>query len=92
MAVINVEVSIYFLLTLMAVVTMIPMPVIGPTICGVLILMDYVIGKGAALKKVVLLGGAHHKVAYPLPPPVVVKVQLFFVGIFFCLESSDTEK
>ena len=51
MAVINVEVSIYFLLTLMAVVTMIPMPVIGPTICGVLILMDYVIGKGAALKK-----------------------------------------
>ena len=77
MAVINVEVSIYFLLTLMAVVTMIPMPVIGPTICGVLILMDYVIGKGAALKKVVLLGGAHQ----------LWSKYNFFCGKFFLLRN-----
>ena len=46
---------------------------------------------GAASKKVVLLGGAHHKVAHPPPSPVVVKVPLF-LGDFFCLESPDTEK
>ena len=39
----------------------------------------------------VVLGGAHHKVEDPHPQAVVVKLA-FFVGGFFCLESSDTEK
>ena len=48
---------------------------------------------GAAYKKVVLLGGAHNKVAYPPPPPrVVVKVPLFCGKVFVCLESPETEK
>ena len=42
------------------------------------------------VKKVVLLGGAHHKVAYP--PLVVVKVPIFCGKFFICLESPDTEK
>ena len=41
----------------------------------------HILNKGRRQKKVVLLGGAHHKVAYPPTPLVVVKVPLF-VGIF----------
>ena len=47
---------------------------------------------GAASKKVVISGGAHHKEVYLTPYPVVVKLPFFFVGIFFCLESPDMEK
>ena len=43
------------------------------------------------VKKVALLGGAHHKVAYPAPL-VVVKVPLFCGNFFICLESPDREK
>ena len=41
----------------------------------------------------VVLGGAHHKVAYPTPqPPKLWSNYHFFVGFFFRLESPDTEK
>ena len=41
------------------------------------------IDKGRRQKKVVLLGGAHHKVAYnPLPPPQLWSKYHFFVGNF----------
>ena len=53
--------------------------------------MDEVRG---GVKKVVLLGGAPHKGAFPPPPPalVVVKVPLFCDAFFICLEFPDTEK
>ena len=38
------------------------------------------------VKKEVLLGGAHHKVAYPPPSPQLWSKYHFFVGVFFfCL-------
>ena len=44
------------------------------------------------VKKVVVLGDAHHKMPNQHPPPVVAKLPLFVWGIFFGLESPDSRK
>ena len=46
--------------------------------------------QGRRKKRMVVLGGAHHKVGDPAV--VVVKLPLIVGGIFFGLESPDTEK
>ena len=48
-------------------------------------------GRGGVKKKLVLLGGAHHKVATPLPQ-LWWKYNFFLSKFFLCLESPETEK
>ena len=40
---------------------------------------------GATSKKVVVLAAAHHKVAYPLPPPLQLWSNYHFLWEFFLL-------
>ena len=50
------------------------------------------LGRRGGVKKVVVLGGAHHKVDHSPPSPQLWSNYHFFVGNFFGLESPDMEK